>query len=301
MKNLDFINKAKDIALNYKTLYVMGGWGQPLNDRNKAYYINKNSYNKQTSRANKIKSASSDTFGFDCVCLIKGILWGWIGDKNKTNGGATYGANGVADKGADTMITSPYSYDISANFSNIIPGEVVWMSGHIGIYIGNGLVVEASPKWQDKVQITALGNIGSKKGYNSRTWTKHAKLKYIEYDYKEGEEMKFKVGDYVYALEDIKLYTSVLHTENLYTIKKGEKAYVKLENNSKGYQIALANPDTKVYFPSAWTDEIDKLTIEEPGLDYKSLYEKELDKNKALSEVNNQLNDKITKIQEILK
>ena len=31
-----------------------------------------------------INAASADTFGFDCVCLIKGLLWGWCGDKSKT-------------------------------------------------------------------------------------------------------------------------------------------------------------------------------------------------------------------------
>ena len=37
-----------------------------------------------------INSASSDTFGFDCVCLIKGILWGWNGNLNHVYGGATF-------------------------------------------------------------------------------------------------------------------------------------------------------------------------------------------------------------------
>jgi len=32
------------------------------------------------------------------------------------------------------------------------------------------------------VQITAVKNMGTKSGYNARTWTKHGKLPYIEYD-----------------------------------------------------------------------------------------------------------------------
>lgn len=47
-----------------------------------------------------INAASADTFGFDCVCLIKGVLWGWHGDKNAVYGGATYTSNGVPDIGA---------------------------------------------------------------------------------------------------------------------------------------------------------------------------------------------------------
>lgn len=63
----------------------------------------------------------------------------------------------------------------------MVIGEAVWMSGHIGIYIGDGLAVECTPKWENKVQITAVGNIGSKAGYNTRTWTKHGKLPYVDY------------------------------------------------------------------------------------------------------------------------
>ena len=80
MNSTDFINKAKDIANNYKTLYVMGCFGAPMNATNKKRYANNNSYNK--NRATMINNATSDTFGFDCVCLIKGILWGWNGNVN---------------------------------------------------------------------------------------------------------------------------------------------------------------------------------------------------------------------------
>ena len=32
-----------------------------------------------------------------------------------------------------------------------------------------------------KEKITAVGNIGSKAGYNTRRWTKHGKLPYVDY------------------------------------------------------------------------------------------------------------------------
>ena len=95
--------------------------------------------------------------------------------------------------------------------------------------------------------------------------------------YKE-EEMEFKVGDYVYAKEDIKLYTTIEYKESKYTLKKGEKAYVR---SIKGNNVALANPDTKQYFVSAWTNQLDKLTKNDPT-DYKKLYEEEVAKNKVL-------------------
>lgn len=169
-----------DAAKNYKTLYIMGCFGAPMNAKNKKRYSTNYAYNKKEARTKKILAASADTFGFDCVCFIKGLLWGWDGNTSKTYGGAVYRSNGVPDIGANQMIE--VCKDISTDFSDIQVGEVVWMKGHIGVYIGDGLVAEASPKWKDGAQITAVLNIGKKEGYNGRTWTKHGKLPYVTYE-----------------------------------------------------------------------------------------------------------------------
>lgn len=200
-----FADKAKDIALNYKTLYVLGCFGAPMTEANKKRYTSNYAYNAQASRKAMIMAASSDTFGFDCVCLIpKGILWGWCGDKNATYGGAKYASNGVPDIGADSMINK--CSDVSRDFSKIEIGEAVWMSGHIGVYIGNGLAVECTPKWANKVQITACNC--SKTGYNRRDWTKHGKLPWIDYSVKETEKEPEKGdvnGDGLVSAEDARL------------------------------------------------------------------------------------------------
>ena len=109
--------------------------------------------------------------------------------------------------------------------------------------------------------------------------------------YKE-EIMPFKEGDYVYALEDINLYTSIEYKTTNYTLKKGEKAWVRY---TKGNNVALANPDTHEYFSSAWTNQLDKLTKEAPVEDYKKLYEEEVAKNKILQDKVNELQAKINK------
>ena len=69
--------------------------------------------------------------------------------------------------------------DISTNFDDIEVGEAVWCEGHIGVYIGNGLAVECTPAWKNCVQITACNC--NKAGYDTRKWTKHGKLPYIDY------------------------------------------------------------------------------------------------------------------------
>lgn len=184
MKASEFVKKLEDIAKNYKTLYIMGCFGAPMNSKNKTRYCNNHSYNRKAARTKMIQAASADTFGFDCVCLLKGVLWGWNGDTSKVYGGAKYTSNGVPDIGADQMIK--VCSDISTDFSNIEVGEAVWMSGHIGVYIGNGLSVECTPRWKNCVQITACNC--SKSGYNTRNWTKHGKLPYIDYDVKSSTQ-----------------------------------------------------------------------------------------------------------------
>lgn len=183
MKASEFINKLIDAAKNKKTLYVMGCFGAPLTGANVSRYCKNHSYNKQSGRTKMIKAAGNQNppvFGFDCVNLIKGILWGWNGNAGKTYGGAVYGANGVPDIGADAMINK--CSGITNNFVGILPGEAVWVPGHIGVYIGGGKVVECSPAFANKVQITACLNIAPIAGMSGRKWQKHGKLPYITYD-----------------------------------------------------------------------------------------------------------------------
>ena len=111
----------------------------------------------------------------------KGILWGWKGDKNAYHGGARYAGNAVPDVSADGMIAK--CKDVSASgWDKLVPGEGLWLPGHWGMYIGDGLAVECTPAWKNGVQITAVLNIGSKSGYNARRWEKHGKLPWVEYD-----------------------------------------------------------------------------------------------------------------------
>lgn len=183
MKAQTLVDKVVDIAKNYKTLYVMGCFGAPLTGANVTRYCNNHSYNKDSKRTAMIKAAANQSppvYGFDCVNLIKGVLWGWCGAPSKTYGGAGYAVNGVPDVGADGMIK--LCTDVSTTgWASMVPGEAVWCSGHIGVYIGNGLAVECTPRWENNVQITAVANIGKKAGYNTRTWTKHGKMPWVDY------------------------------------------------------------------------------------------------------------------------
>ena len=183
MTAAEFAAKAKDIAENYKTTYMLGPWGWPTTQAmiDRACNSEANGAKNKTwlSYANAIKGKG---FIFYCVGLVKGILWGWSADLSKNYGGAGYACNGVPDIGADSMISK--CPGASTDFSNIVPGEVVWMSGHIGIYIGGGVVVESTPKWKWGVQKSTILNVSKTQvsgTVGTRTWTKHGKLPYVSY------------------------------------------------------------------------------------------------------------------------
>ena len=170
MTNKEFINKLLNIVNNYKTVYAYGTFGQKLTksiieQKAKQYpnwYTNKRK-NELLSLVNK------NYFCFDCAGLIKGVLWGWNGSNN-TNGGAKYLSNSVPDVSADSLINK--CKNISTNFSKITMGEIVWMEGHVGVYYQNGEVIECSPAFNNKVQITNI---------SQRKWKKHGFLPWITY------------------------------------------------------------------------------------------------------------------------
>ena len=183
MKASAFVKKLEDIAKNYPTVYVYGAFGAPVTTGLLASKANQYPrFYTASKKAQLAKFAGKGYWGFDCVNLIKGVLWGWTGDKSKTNGGAKYKSNGIPDTNADGMIK--LCSNVTTDFSKIEVGEAVWCSGHIGVYIGYGLAVECTPAWKNKVQITAVKNIGTKSGYNARKWVKHGKLPWIDYDVK---------------------------------------------------------------------------------------------------------------------
>ena len=179
MNSNTFVAIARTIAEQCKTLYVMGCFGAPMTGKNKSRYMSNNPYNMRPERQAMIAAASSDTYGFDCCGLIKGILWGWDGDLTANYGGAEYASNGVPDLGADQLIAK--CTGVSTNFAEILPGEMLWKTGHCGIYIGSGKAVECTPAWNNCVQITDVENMGSSGDRPARTWVKHGRLPYVEY------------------------------------------------------------------------------------------------------------------------
>lgn len=183
MTNLEFVERVLKVREEVPTVYALGMWGQRLTKSiiaQKAKQLPKWYTPAKIKQLESLASLKNPVYGFDCIGLIKGILWGFSADATSKTGGAKYVSNGVSDTGADSTIQI-YCSNVSSDFSSIVVGEVVWIKGHIGVYVGNGQVVECSPKWANGVQFSNLGNL---KGYahgNYRVWTKHGMLEYLEY------------------------------------------------------------------------------------------------------------------------
>lgn len=197
MRAKEFVDRCIEIATRYQTIYMWGTIGSPVTHN--MIEAKAKQYPDWYNSSKKAKFESlvgKGYWGFDCVGLIKTVLWGWKGNSSTSYGGAVYKSNGVPDVSANGMIS--LCKNVSTNFKVDIPiGAALWRDGHIGVYIGNGLGVESTPIWQDGVQITAVANIGSKSGYNSRTWTKWGLIPWVNYeedksDAEEDDDMTFE-------------------------------------------------------------------------------------------------------------
>ena len=107
----------------------------------------------------------------DCVGLIKG--YGWLDPDTLT---INYGTNGMPDVGADQMYNNA---TVKGDISTMpdIPGLAVWHKGHIGVYIGNGEVIEAMG--------TKYGVVKTKLA--DRSFTAWLEIPYISYITDSGE------------------------------------------------------------------------------------------------------------------
>lgn len=192
MTNLEFTAKAKEIAERFQTVYLWGTFGAPLSESLITQKAKQYPRNYSENRKRHLRTLISNRpWAFDCVGLIKGILWGWSGKNEKTYGGAKYAANGVPDVGANAMAKA--CTDSGTDWDHLLPGEAVFRSGHIGIYVGDGSVVEATLRGTyDGVVITPL---------SEGNWEGHGKLPWIDYEAPAAPEKPSQppaVGDTVF-------------------------------------------------------------------------------------------------------
>ncbi len=101
----------------------------------------------------------------DCVGLIKGYCW-----FDPASGNIQYKTNGMPDINESTMFLTATEKGTIDTIPEI-PGLAVWMTGHIGIYIGHGEVIQAAG--------TRLGVIRTR--LEDGNWTHWLKVPFITY------------------------------------------------------------------------------------------------------------------------
>lgn len=172
-----------------KTLYVDKGKGELLTHKTKIDLIEKSQLNQLSNIKSKIIK-SDKTYAFDNPGLVKAALEKW-------NKGTTLQFDDIP-----STINKLFDccYNVSTNFNDIQIGEAVWINHHIGIYAGEGNVVEATPKWNNGVQITKLENITGKTN-KSRFWTHHGRFPWVKY---KDQQFVFRIGDLICLNEKAK-------------------------------------------------------------------------------------------------
>lgn len=169
--NLGLVAYAESM-LDYMSPYWFGTYGNIASEA--LYQEKKRQYKDQYEKWSKYSFESQ--YGkkvHDCIGLIKGYLMN-----------PTVNAEGYVQ---DPMTPSKYNskYDISANMleakakekGNItsipeIEGIIVWKSGHVGIYVGNGWVIEERGHTYGTVKTKLTERPWVK-------WLKHPDIQYI--------------------------------------------------------------------------------------------------------------------------
>lgn len=195
-------------------------------------------------------------WGWDCVNLVKGILYGWdaIVDDPTGRGGARYKNNGVPDCTIEDMYYN-YCTEQSEDWNKEPEiGEFVVYSGsfgHCGVYVGDGKIIEATTKWESKVLESYCLNLvdtgvmpAPPTGAHARRWWVHAKLPWIDYstDIKTVETEYSFMCVCPYCGHKIEINGTQQSTVRKYTVQTGDNickiAREQLHDESRWKEIA---------------------------------------------------------------
>lgn len=145
--------------------YWYGTYGQKaskwLYDYNKSRlpsYYTASDFPKQIAEGQKVH---------DCIGLVKGYMW----SKDVNDEKPAYKSNGFPDCSADKQYERSKRKGTSMSTLPEVIGVLVFMRGHVGIYIGNGEVIEARGH--------AYGVVKTK--LTRRPWKRWAYIDEIEY------------------------------------------------------------------------------------------------------------------------
>jgi hypothetical protein len=148
------------------------------------YYYNSFPYNLGYYDGSRIS--------FDCWNLGKAIIWSRGAIVNNYTVGkyaAMDTSCGLGDWGGYEIITQ--APNCSSNFSNLVPGEWLYMENHVGYYVGDGQVIECTAGWNvwaiTVSQIDSRGN-RSRNGVPNGSWKLRGMVPWLDYNSSNDKE-----------------------------------------------------------------------------------------------------------------
>ena len=139
---------------------------------------------------------------FDCWNLGKAIIW----SKGAIVNNYTVGHHAAMDTSCglgdwDGLTIVKAAPNCSSDFSNLVPGEWLYMDNHTGYYVGNGQVIECTAGWNvwaiTVSQIDRYGN-RSRNGVSGGSWKLHGMVPWLDYESSNDKE-KPVISDVQYS------------------------------------------------------------------------------------------------------
>lgn len=177
LKSKEFANIALDIYNNLNTVYAKGGFGQLIDS-----YTYTDLRQQYPWNADHFDQSYMGKYAVDCICWIKGELWGW-----RYNQQPKYGSNGVPDM---------TDQEFGDSLTDLVPasqakeGYGLWKKGHCGMCVGNGMAIDADySTLAGKVVVNGM----KLRKLSEVKWTKCGKFPYIDYT----DQYDVRVGDII--------------------------------------------------------------------------------------------------------